>query len=111
MNGDFADVSARLPSKKLIEKFTAKFLEDISYETLCKAMKDGSRKEAFRAAHTLKGVCANMGFSRLLSSSARLTELLRPEQSVIPEEAYELLETVSGDYRMTTDAIRRFLEG
>ena len=34
-------------------------------------------KEAFRAAHTLKGVCQNLGFTNLYQPTYDLTEVLR----------------------------------
>ena len=73
MGGDYADVSTRLPSPTLIHRFVLKFLEDKSYAALCDAMESGSREASFRAAHTLKGVCANLGFTRLLESASALT--------------------------------------
>ena len=108
MGGDYADVSARLPSPRLIQRFVLKFLEDTSFEMLCTAMESGDRAEAFRAAHTLKGVCANLSFARLLGSASELTEVLRPEADAIPTSASALLEKVRADYQRTTDAIRKF---
>ena len=86
MGGDYAQIESRLPSAGLIKKFITKFLDDSSFSELCKAMKEGQREQAFRASHTLKGVSANLSFSRLLSSVTELTELLRPETDTIPEE-------------------------
>lgn len=109
LGGSYADVSRRLPSPALIEKFVGRFLEDQSFEALCAALEAGNRPEAFRAAHTLKGVCANLGFSRLLSSSERLTEELRGEGDAVPATAGTLLEEVRRDYQATADAIRTYL--
>lgn len=109
MGGDYAEVSVRLPSLRLIEKFVGRFLEDKSFEMLCRAMDAGDRAEAFRAAHTLKGVCANLSFSRLLNSVGRLTEELRPETDTIPDTAASLMEEVQRDYQVTVAAIRRYL--
>lgn len=108
MGGNYADVIARLPSPQLIHRFVLKFLEDPSYAALCGAMDAGSREASFRAAHTLKGVCANLGFARLLESASALTEILRPEADTIPESAFALMEQVRGDYQHTVDAIRRY---
>ena len=110
LGGSYADVSSRLPSIRLVEKFIGKFLEDASFQSLCSAMEAGDRAEAFRAAHTLKGVCANLSFTRLQDSAGRLTELLRPEGEGIPEGAAVLMEEVRGDYQVTTGAIRAYLE-
>ena len=58
-------------------------------------------EDAFRSAHTLKGVCQNLSFDRLYEVSHELTELLRDgtgEQPGIPEamekvtEVYEINE-------------------
>lgn len=110
LGGDYHDVSQRLPNPGMIERFIGRFLEDKSFETLCQQLACGNRAEAFRAAHTLKGVCANLGFSRLFDSAARLTEELRPETSVITDEAIELFKDVRRDYETTAEAIRRYLD-
>lgn len=109
MEGSYAEVSGRLPSLKLVEKFIARFLEDQSFETLRQAMKAKNREEAFQAAHTLKGVCANLSFSRLLTSVSQLTEELRPETEGIPKAAEVLMNQVSDDYAITVSSIRKYL--
>lgn len=105
MGGSYAEVCGRLPSQRLVEKFVRKFLEDRSYAELCQAMQTNNREDAFRAAHTLKGVSSNLSFTRLQKSSSALTELLRNSET-IPAEASALLETVTEDYNATTAAIR-----
>ena len=110
MGGDFAQVEKRLPSIGLVKKFITKFLDDSSFSELCQAMQEGEREKAFRAAHTLKGVSANLSFSKLLSTASQLTELLRPETDTIPEGAEGLLEEVKRDYELTVGAIRAYLD-
>ena len=108
--GDFDEVKKRLPSEALIKKFIAKFLDDRSFPDLQTALEEGSRKRAFRAAHTLKGVCGNLSLSKLMNSASKLTELLRPETEAIPEGADVLFEEVRNDYELTVSAIRSFLD-
>ena len=110
LGGDFAGVEQRLRSVSLIERFITKFLEDDSFSNLCRAMHAGKREEAYRAAHTLKGVCANLCFDRLLTSAGQLTEVLRPETGTIPGDAALLLEAVTRDYQQTVSAIRAYLD-
>ena len=110
LGGDYAALKTRLPSDSLIKRFIAKFLDDSSYSELCRALKEGQREEAFRAAHTLKGVCANLGFDQLGASASEMTELLRPEVSGIPEEAVFMMNAVRRDYEMTVGAIRTYLD-
>ena len=109
LGGDYAQVEKRLPGIHLIRRFIAKFLDDGSYPELCRAMEQGQTEEAFRAAHTLKGVSANLGFDRLTASSGELTELLRGRTDGIPTEAVPLLDIVRQDYELTADAIRAYL--
>lgn len=104
--GNYEEVLTRLMTPQLVRKFALKFLDDNSFNALCDAFEAGNREEAFRAAHTLKGVCQNLGFGKLLASASTITELLRTETDTIPEEAKSVLENVKNDYNITTEAIR-----
>lgn len=110
MGGDYDQVLKRLPSAGLVKKFITKFLDDGSFAELNSAMEQGDRELAFRAAHTLKGVSANLGLERLRRSASELTEMLRPESQTVAPEAAVLLEQVRWDYQLTVDSIRAFLE-
>ena len=110
LGGNLENAKTRLPSDSLIKRFIIKFLDDSSYSELCDALQKGQRDEAFRAAHTLKGVCANLGFDQLENSASALTELLRPKDIGIPEEAVSMMKDVKHDYEMTVGAIRAYLE-
>lgn len=110
IGGNYADVSTRIPGIGLIEKFIGIFLEDKSFDMLRSQLECGNRGEAFRAAHTLKGICANLSFAKLLYSTARLTEELRPEKSFSPDTAIQLFKDVERDYLVTADTIRKYLD-
>ena len=103
LGGDYADVTARLRSENLVRKFARKFLQDTSYELLCSSMQEENYSEAFRAAHTIKGVCQNLSFNKLLESSSQLTEALRAGEK--PTDA-SLVEQVAKDYQQTIAAIQ-----
>ena len=109
MGGNYQEIHSRIPSDALIKRFMGSFLSDPSFDSLCQGMTAGDRETAFRAAHTLKGVCANLSFERLRRSSSALTEILRPAADAIPQDAFSVLETVRGDYQATVDAIRGFM--
>ncbi|HBK03615.1 MAG TPA: hypothetical protein DDY87_04390 [Clostridiales bacterium] len=104
MGGSFAEVSARLPSTRLIEKFVRKFPEDPSYGQLKQSLAENCLADAFRAAHTLKGVAANLSFASLRRSASDLTELLRHAEG-IPAQAQALFAQVTRDYEATLAAI------
>jgi len=107
MGGDYADVAARLRSERLVQKFLLKYLNDQSFDLLCSAMAEKDPEEAFRAAHTIKGVCQNLGFTRLLDSSSQLSDALRHGWT---PEAEPLLERVREDQTAVVTAIRAFQE-
>lgn len=99
IESNYEEVLGRFAGNKmLVEKFARKFLDDPSYQTLVDTMDKADYEEAFRAAHTLKGVCANLGFTQLFKVSSDLTEELRggaPDEAKLPE----LLEKVSSEYK------------
>lgn len=108
--GDYEDVLQRIPGSPLVEKFLGKFLDDKSFDELCSCMENGDCKGAFSAAHTLKGVSANLGITSLFKSADVLTENLRNTDGNIPEEAYILFEDVKSVYEMVVNTIREFGE-
>ena len=57
-------------------RFVRMFPADGSYTQLCEAIAQGDVETAFRAAHTLKGLCLNLGFESLYRVDAALTEEL-----------------------------------
>ena len=108
MNGNYADAIGRLRSERLIQKFVLKLPQDDSFDLLCRSWDAKDYKEAFRAAHTIKGICQNLSITRLGESASRLTEALRGGWT---PAADGLVEEVKGDYRDTVDAIRTFEAG
>jgi HPt (histidine-containing phosphotransfer) domain-containing protein len=105
MGADYDAVAARLRSEKIIQKFALKFLDDTSYELLIDSMNRQDYAEAFRAAHTLKGVCQNLGFDKLGNSSSKLTEALRGGEN---RGAEALMDEVKADYELTAGALQAF---
>ena len=108
LEGDYAAVSGRLPSEKFIQKYVLKFADDKTMELLESAFKGGDLDEAFRAAHTIKGMCQNLSFTRLEKSSSALTEALRGGKS---PGAGELFEKVREDYALTAQTIKEYKAG
>lgn len=103
MGADYEGVLGRLRSEALIKKFAKKFLDNGSFQSLKDNLAAGNGEEAFRAAHTLKGVCQNLGFDNLYTVSFEITEKLRERAT---EGSEELFAKVEEQYKKTTDAIR-----
>ena len=66
-------------SAQMYEMFLKKFLDDETFKALDEAMENGNVKEAFNAAHTLKGVTGNLSLNRLFEKLEPFVEVLRSE--------------------------------
>ncbi len=103
MGANFDEVLKRLCSEEMIRKFDLLFLQDDSFRNLETMLAQGNVKEAFRAAHTLKGICQNLGFTNLYAPVYALTETLRAGTL---DGTAEQFARVAEQYRITTAAIR-----
>lgn len=104
MGGDYDDVMSRLRTDERVKKFLLKVVEDKSFDNLCECIASHNIEEAFRAAHTLKGVCLNLSVTRLYQSASAMTEALRGKTEYSAD--YEsLLAKVKADYKLTVDCI------
>ena len=103
LGGNYDEALGRLFSERIVQKFVLKFLNEDSYATLLAALDARDGEAAFRAAHTLKGVCLNLSFDKLRVSVEPLCEALRNGWT---DEALNLAEPVKADYEQTVAAIR-----
>ena len=102
IGGNYEVAVSRMINDEKIKKFLTFFLADESYQTLIQAMENGSCEDAFRAAHTLKGVCQNMSFAVLSKYVEKITEELRANEF---EQAKQTLPDVISEYQKVIDGI------
>lgn len=109
MNADFKEVKGRLRTEERIIKFILKFLDDKSYQLLIDSLENQNMEEAFRAVHTIKGICQNLSLTPLFVSSNALCERLRNcdhyEVDMDP-----MIEKVKEDYSMIIECIKQLIE-
>jgi len=106
IGGSYAAMIGRMKNDDRICKFLRMFVQDRSYESLLEAMRDEKLKEAFAAAHTLKGVAGNMSFAELSEASIDITEALRSEDM---ETAKVLLPRVITEYEKVEKGLKELL--
>lgn len=106
VGGDYEDVVKRLISEEFAAGLALGFLDDDGFSSLEKAMKNRNAEDAFRAAHTLKGVALNLGFKNLGESASELTEVLRKRTF---DGADEPFEKVRADYAVVISALRSYV--
>lgn len=105
MNGDLEDALRRLELEDRVKRFLLRFPQDNSFNSLSRAMEERDIQAAYRAAHTLKGVCLNLSLAMLADSSSALTKALKDNRWI--DKVSLLYETVSRDYKVTVEAISR----
>ena len=105
VGGDYKDVVKRFISEEFAAGLAVRFLDDDEMEKLGAAMETRNIEEAFRAAHTLKGVALNLGFKNLGRSASELTEVLRKRTF---DGADEPFEKVRADYAVVISALRSY---
>ncbi|MDO5132948.1 MAG: Hpt domain-containing protein, partial [Eubacteriales bacterium] len=96
-------VLKRFMGEERVEKYVKMFLRDDSYDLLLDALRKERIEDAFLAAHTLKGVCLNIGFSRLYDSASIMTEALRAGDR---QGAQDALPALRRDYEEITESIK-----
>lgn len=62
-------------------KFLLKFKADPNFNALKESLDGNNIEEAFKAAHTLKGVSINLGLMPIYESASAMSELLRGKTS------------------------------
>lgn len=107
VGGNYDETVKRLGSEEIVNRFAERFLSDGSFRSLEKAFEAGDEEAAFRAAHTLKGVAKNLGFSDLGESASVLTEVLRNRTF---DGAPPLFEKVKSDYDRLIRALTVYTE-
>ena len=99
MGGDMADAVRRLGSASAVERFLRMFAGDDTFAMLQAAMRAG---DVQRAAHTLKGLAANLGLVQLGQTASALTEALRGSDT---QRASALYPETAAAYREARAAI------
>lgn len=106
-----ADVQSTLRrfmgKEELYLKFLKKFPEDQNYQKLGESLEAGNYEEAFRNAHTLKGVAANLGLVPVQTVVSGLVEELRNKsaEEVDVPKANAMLQNLKKEYEKFVEII------
>lgn len=91
-----------LGNEGMFVNFLKKFAKDPSFELLKTAMEGKQYEDAFKAAHSLKGLCGNLSIDGLFQIVSREVEFLRNGKY---DEACELLPEVVKEYERVTELL------
>ncbi|HBJ18362.1 MAG TPA: hypothetical protein DDY70_01250 [Clostridiales bacterium] len=107
VGGDLDEVIDRLEDLDMVKENLLDFSEDTAYAELTENLRKNDSKDAFRAAHTLKGICYTFGIGRLGDSAAAICEELR--RGAFPTG--EMTERLTKEYDLVIRAIGRLRDG
>ena len=91
--------------EEMYQKFLGKFMSDQNYDNLGKNLEEKNYEEAYKCAHTLKGVTANLGLDPIQSVVSDLVEELRGKKA---EEVDEM--KVNAKWQDVKSTYERFYE-
>ncbi|XME02979.1 Hpt domain-containing protein [Lachnospiraceae bacterium C1.1] len=95
--GDYEEIIKRLKAPEKVVRFVNMFMKDGNYNDLKAAIEEKNAEAAFKAAHNLKGVSANLSFKKLTAAASDITEALRNGEL---EKAIEIMPRVSECYEL-----------
>ena len=105
IESDYNGVLKRFGNDAMVKRFAIKFLNDPSFNELKDGIKSNDVERAFRAAHTLKGICLNLGFDKLFEVSSALTEELRGKDKM--PECADMFAAVEKQYDVLIENIKK----
>ena len=107
IGADYDGLVERVESEERAERFALKFLRDTSCEELIECIEKEDYEEAFRAAHSIKGISLNLGLTELYNISSALTEELREGKKIIDRTN---LDNTVEEYNKTQDMLKAFVK-
>ena len=110
IDGDYEQAIRVLRMDKLIDKHIRKLPKNGIAEKLINAGKSMDPTELFEAAHAMKGVCANLGLTKLSGMAADITEEFRPgnPRKLSDAEVAEKIAEIREMFQKTADGIQKY---
>lgn len=108
VGGSFQEVVGRFGGMEaMVKKFLGRFREDTSFQKLEQAVERMDAQEIDNAAHTLKGVCSNLGISRLQEYAQNLMMHVREGKPM--EEVPAMMEQIRAEYGQVIEKLNGVL--
>lgn len=110
IQGDYDQAKRVLQIEKLMDKHIRKFESSPVVPALIAAGETMDPTALFEAAHAVKGVCGNLGLTKLAAAASDITEEFRPgaTRTMTDEQIKEKLAEISRLYALAQDGIRQY---
>ena len=111
IGGNYDEVIGRLYADELVAKVLQTFLDDTMCPSLVTAWESGDEEATFGAAHSAKGMCMNLSFTRLGTLASEITEALRPgnEAARANTDVNALVKEFAEEYDKVYAGVKDFL--
>lgn len=113
IGGNYENAIRVLRMEKLMDKHIRKFTKNGVAEKLLEAGRSRDAKELFESAHALKGVCGNLGLTKMSELASEIAEEFRPgnARKLSDEEVDGKIAKIGELYRKVCEGISRYEEG
>ena len=112
IGGSYEQATRVLRMDKLIDKHIRKLTKNGIVESLLEEEQTMDPVQLFEKAHAMKGVCSNLGLSRLADAASEIAEEYRTGNSrrLTDEQVKEKLREIAALYERTAEGIRQYEE-
>ena len=110
IGGDYDQAVRVLRVDKLIDKHIRKLTKNGVVDNLIAAGEDMDPTQLFETAHAMKGVCANLGLTKLASMASDIAEEYRPgnARTLTDEEVSAKIQEIDALYKRTAEGISEY---
>lgn len=111
IGGNYEQATRVLRVEKLIDKHIRKLTKNGVIDSLLNAGETLDPTQMFETAHAMKGVCANLGLSKLAESASELAEEYRPgtPRELSDNDVKQRLEVIKELYAKTKEGIKKYV--
>lgn len=112
IGGSYDQAISVLRVEKLVDKHIRKLTKNGVVDRVIAAGEGMDATELFESAHAMKGVCANLGLTRLAEAASEIAEEFRPGNPRACSDAAvkEKIAGIAGLYQQTAEGIRKYEE-
>ena len=110
IGGDYDQAIRVLRMDKLVDKHIRKLTKNGVVDALLAAGETMDPTQLFETAHAVKGVCANLGLTKITEAASEITENYRPgsDRRFSDEEISEKLKALAELYQKTSEGIAQY---
>ena len=110
VDGDYDQALRVLRMDKLLDKHIRKLPANPIFSELEKAGDPLNAAALFECAHAIKGVCSNLGLTKIAALASDISEEFRPgnERKLTDDEVREKLAEIRALYAKTAAGIRQY---